>query len=314
LGELSPREQVHFERIMESSALCRLRVYETRQLIGQLEAVPEPGTHADLLPGILARIDAEVPAVKPTPKTAVVARLQWLRAAALWMLLPAVAGVLLARWIQPVRTASQTPAVEAAVPTAGNTVFARLAARQRADGAWDVGSAEDADRHRISATALVLLALLRHHVDTAAGPYDAVIRRGVNYLVEQQQPDGRIGPRTQCKGYDQQLAAAALVTASRSYPDRRLSAACKKALAYPVRHNAGHSEWAYDGSRYVRPPVVGAAPFADQRFRQYVTDMMAHCCRIQVWRDRGTEGPGPAGKAEDPGTVQLVMAATRLAL
>ena len=100
-------------------------------------------------------------------------------------------------------------------------------AAQRPDGGWSADALHPRPRYDTGVTALALLALMRHHPAPLQGPGAGAIRAGVDHLLRQQRPDGRLGDDYSGTPFTFYLAGMALQAASRlpgADPEWRMAA------------------------------------------------------------------------------------------
>ncbi len=136
-----------------------------------------------------------------------------------------------------------------------------LALHQSADGHWDAdkygAGHEDAvlghDRHGASThhsavTGLTLLALLGSGNTHRDGPYAENVRRGLNYLLSIQGPDGNLGGQAETYAfmYCHGMATFAMSEAYAMTHDRRLEQPLRAAIGYTLAsQNLATGGWRY---------------------------------------------------------------------
>ncbi|NCC50676.1 MAG: hypothetical protein EOM20_05610 [Spartobacteria bacterium] len=236
LDALPEERRVAFERIMEESSLCRLKVYEARQLLGALRAVPSAEA-VDLLPGVLARLERDEAREPARHGLAYIRRV----AAALILVLTAVVFWLQRRSPPPDGAAV---AVASARETRQTDELQWLAEQQRQDGSWRCQEARSPQPATVGMTALALLAFLENGPEEAAR-YQPVIALGVDYLIKHAAlPDRADDPRGADR-YTSRLVFAALRAAAQSHmlPDARsMEIVARQSAQW---RKASSSAWAY---------------------------------------------------------------------
>ncbi len=139
-----------------------------------------------------------------------------------------------------------TPESEAAV----NAALKWLAANQSAGGRWDArrlgaGGARAGDgQDRVGAgatadtgiTGLALLAFLAGGHTHLRGPHQATVRRGLEFLLASQQPDGNLGASVNMyeKMYCHAMATCALSEAYAMSGDERLAGSLRRAIGFTL--------------------------------------------------------------------------------
>jgi hypothetical protein len=140
--------------------------------------------------------------------------------------------------------------------------IAYLLKTQEKDGSWTDnrygGRANLSTQPAI--TGLAIMALLAHGEDPNDGPYAPSIRRGLNYLLKQQDPKtGYIGPSM----YNHGFATLALAEAYGAVDDPRLGPALEKAVALSLASQARNPEgaWRYSPESKDADTTISGAIF-----------------------------------------------------
>jgi hypothetical protein len=150
-----------------------------------------------------------------------------------------------------------------------------LARHQRPDGSWSLAASETcsdppcperpAMESDVAATGLALLPLLgAGHTHVAKGRYQQTIRRGLAWLMKQQQPDGLIytGGAFNAQMYSHAIATMALCEAYGLTKDAGLRPSAQRAVAYIIRAQHVLGGWRYAPMREGDTSVHGWMIFA----------------------------------------------------
>ena len=208
--ELPPAARRALEEHLASCPACAKQVEEYRAVIERvsrpLPEIPAP----DLAPVIIARIRG---AGAPARRRFAV---PWVRAAALLVCL-VLAGALVWRWraIQQRATVNDVSRDRFVAAALG-----WLRASQEPEGCWDAGKWGAQRNYTPGITALAAPALLQE-----PGAHGAAVDRALDYLLLQQNADGRFGILCSGTPYNQGLATLALLKAGQQRADPAFSSA-----------------------------------------------------------------------------------------
>ena len=135
-----------------------------------------------------------------------------------------------------------------------------IARHQRADGGWSLDyhgqcagegcPPEQPTQSDTGATGLAILPMLgAGHSPTAKGPHQVALRRGLDWLIERQRPDGDlfIGGGSSAHFYSHAIAAFALCEAYGVTGDEQYRDPARKAIGFIVRtQNPSDGGWRYN--------------------------------------------------------------------
>lgn len=131
--------------------------------------------------------------------------------------------------------------------TAIEKARAWLVRQQDAHGGWTMGRTGAAANYTVGTSALAILALASAHGDADA---QAASRRGLQFLVQQQQADGLFGPAITGSLYNHTLACLALLRLrDPAHPNPEWEAALDAGLELLVRSQRPDGGWTYLRSR-----------------------------------------------------------------
>ncbi len=238
-GELAPGARAAFERHAAACPSCARDLDAYRSLLQDLRTLPEDAPARDLAPAILARLSTEGESASERFRHLIYSP-QFLRAAALVIGL-GVAGVLVA--LTHPRTNS-TAASAQAHPCIGPALD-WLKATQESDGHWDTAKWGAQKNYAPGITALAILAFLKQDGAALNGPNGETIRRGLDYLMNQQTREGRIGAVHSGTPYNQGLTTLALLEACARENDTRWRNVADRALAYIQSSQLASGGWGY---------------------------------------------------------------------
>lgn len=227
-GELTPVEQALIEKHCGSCDACRRRVDEFRGVLARMRDVPAATVGRDLAPVILARIPAAEWSRSARWLDIYIHFPQLARVAAALVLLVSAGAVLFVavrshrneNAVVANDVAKQSGAKGSGKQEAIACGLAWLAAHQEADGSWDAEKWGARKEHTVGITALSLLAFMGRDSDPINGPYHGAIRRGIRFLVGQQDVGGRVGPVCANAMYNHGMATVALLKARRLDPGK----------------------------------------------------------------------------------------------
>jgi len=227
-NELSAEEKAEFEQHLAGCPSCEAASEEYRRLIRDLQAPMPEIPSRDLAPAVLARIRAERSRRWPAFAPVV------LRAAAILLAL-VLAGVLVGR-LRPA-IAPRDRFVAAALGWLHET--------QEPEGRWDAAKWGAQQNYTPALTALAALAFLRQDASALRGPHAEVVRRGLDFLLTQQNAEGRFGILCSGTPYNQGMATLALIEAAGCGGEPRWREAADKALEYIRATQLAHGGWGY---------------------------------------------------------------------
>ena len=122
-----------------------------------------------------------------------------------------------------------------------------LTRNQAEDGSWEVGRFGGRRGHRTAGTGLALLCYLgwgaKHN---EAGPYQNTVLRGLQFLLDSMDEDGRLWRHGDRGMYDQGIASIALAEAYGVSQDPILKEPVERALFFILRSSRRGSEWRYN--------------------------------------------------------------------
>lgn len=238
---------------------CRDREAAFRTVLQRMQTVPAQKPVRDLAPDIVAKIPASEWTRGQTSETLYVVFPMLVKAAAVIICIGGI-GFLMLRSRGPARpSGGPDPVVaskpEAVAPPSGVTVVAKgeavgkalewLVSSQAADGSWDTATWGAKSEYTAGITALSLLALMKADPAALEGPQAATIRRGIDYLLAQQGPQGRIGPDCSGMMYNHGIGTLALLEAYAQKPGEGSKAAIAKALGFTCRLQNESDSWGY---------------------------------------------------------------------
>lgn len=224
-GELSGEEQRSFESHISTCPTCPAEIENYRKLIGHLRRPLLTAEERDLAPDILARVRSGGRVRYPV----------LLRVAALFLCFVAAAALVCA--LRPQAGPKYDQRVGAAI--------AWLCSAQEPDGHWDAAKWGAQKNYTPGITALAVLALLKQDENALDGPNGDAIRRGLEYLLGQQNRDGRIGALNSGTPYNQGLATLAFLEAGARANDTRWKQAATLALTYIRATQQPSGGWGY---------------------------------------------------------------------
>jgi hypothetical protein len=244
-GVLSPERRRQFEQSLENNRELQAQVAAMQTLIGQMKAAPQEQMPRDLTADVMEKIRREN--VVPFP----------LRIRMVLKHFPAAAAAALVLWLTLFSTSpinekngnngsngQQKKATHVASATENHQQMALqwLAAKQQSDGSWDVAAYGGQQIHTVGISSLALMALLEKGAE-----YRENVAKSVQFVRDNQSPDGRFGPACSTSMYNHGIATVALLKAYKDNGnnDLRYSLAC--ALSYIIRAQAKSGGWGYLG-------------------------------------------------------------------
>ncbi|HYF01361.1 MAG TPA: hypothetical protein VEJ18_20730 [Planctomycetota bacterium] len=145
------------------------------------------------------------------------------------------------------------PAIRAAL--------AWLARAQQADGRWTGPSTRQEGGvqapYATGLTGLALMAFLAEGHSGKSGEFAPAVRRGLDYLLQEQKASGLIGPDTGNYLYNHAIASLALLEAALMTRDEALSTAAAAAVSYTVRAQNDDGGWGYSSRSVDSDTSVG---------------------------------------------------------
>jgi len=224
LGELCGEELARFEEHLRACSYCQAEVVEVRLLIQTLRQVPDEVTTSELTLRILEK-------VRETPSPP--------RKRLLPVALPLAAGLLLAilgGWLL-IRHGRATDPLERSLSW--------LAAVQEPDGSWSAEKWGGQRNYTIGVTSFALLAFLKSGERPLDGPFAQHIRKGIQFILSQQTPDGFFSPLCSGVPYNHGLATTALLEAYRITGDPRLRGPLDRAIRCIRSTQTERGGWSY---------------------------------------------------------------------
>lgn len=249
-AELAPDRKADFERHLESCATCRARVDSFTKVFARMREVPAPGETRDLGPEILAKIPpAEWIPARRWPVLRLYMPALARAAAALFLVAVLYVALRGKQGSSPIVADNAVqPAGDSAVPRRNEAIaggLAWLAANQEPDGSWSAEKWGARKDHTVGITALSLMAFIGRDGRPAKGQYETAIRRGIAYLVSQQDAGGRIGPVCDNAMYNHGMATVALLKAIRFYSDKAWKDAGDRAVDFVCAAQNDSGGWGY---------------------------------------------------------------------
>lgn len=242
-----------------SCEACNSIVESFKRVEAHLSDVPAPARSRDLAPAILARIPEGEWAYSARWFDVFLSSPRLARAAAGVALLLSAAGIL----VYGIRhVESERPVVAAVKPSPSQPSskhdaiaggLAWLAAHQEADGSWSAERWGAKKEHTVGITALSLLAFIGKDPDTATGPYAESVRRGIGYLLGQQDAGGRIGPVCANAMYNHGMATVALLRSMRLDGGGAWKEAGERAVGFVCAAQKESGGWGYQAGNNDAP-------------------------------------------------------------
>jgi hypothetical protein len=243
LGQLPHEEAAAFERHLAGCPGCTTRVAEYRKIAEGLKAMPPVPFETDLAPRVLEHLAENAWTDDAGAAQPVVRRRRFIAvevAAAAAILVGLGAAVLLLPFLQQ-RTPLAGPVVQSPVPSALHW----LAKTQDVSGAWKPGAFGGSDSQTLGVTSIVLYSFLKHP-DVAKDRYARTVRRGVQYLMSRERPDGFIGTSlSELPTREQGLATLALVRAAAQWGDTKVIHAAGAALGRIRQTQSSDGSWGH---------------------------------------------------------------------
>ncbi len=218
LGEISAQEK-RCRQHLQKCAQCREQMWQMQQLIDNLNQA-----EVELPNDLTANILAAIPKRQWTNRKFVASQRSWLGAAVAVLLSFAV--LWLNYWRQP--PLSLPPGKESFPDNKHRSAriiaasLRWLATNQENDGSWSAEKWGGEKKYTIALTGLAVLVLLENHGDAG------VRARGIDYLLNQQSPQGLFGSSENGDLYNHGIATLALLKASSQSRSRA------KALTKPI--------------------------------------------------------------------------------
>jgi len=149
-----------------------------------------------------------------------------------------------------------SPATESAVEAA----LRWLARHQEKDGHWDAGKYEATEGQAadVGDTGLALLAFLGAGYTEKSGVFADTVRRAEQWLIKQQQANGRISVCDGRLGYNHAIAGLALAEAFGMGQNPEIGKVAQKAVDYSIKdHQCAYSGWRYGPKEAADLSVTG---------------------------------------------------------
>jgi len=170
-----------------------------------------------------------------------------------------------------------------------------LAVHQEADGSWDPKKYEGSD-YPVGVSGLSLLAFMGGGHTTRRGEYRRQVLKGMEWLLAQQNPDGRVGTTM----YEHAIATIAFCEALGRAQDESMATAARRAVVWIERVQLSDGGWRYQPDSQISDVSVTAwviqalkaARLANVKFdpRIYAEALLF----VDALTDRGA-GPGSSG-------------------
>jgi len=322
--ELTLSECADFEKHCSSCDACRLKVEEHRELMTRMCDVPVSVISRDLAPLILARIPADEWEKGAGATTSFLFMPKLVRVAAALAVLVS-AGAILFVVAQHGRNKSAMFASAGESKWSGRNEaisggLAWLAAHQEPDGSWDAERWGAKKEHTVGVTALSILAFIGKDVNPGSGPHADVIRRGIRYLVDQQDVSGRVGPVCANAMYNHGMATVALMRSRRLDLEDRWKKAGDRAIDFVCSSQQQSGGWGYsmankeDANTSVTVWQLQSLMLAESSGRD---DLAPRIERSMAWLRSMVDGSGKMGYSradESPNGYDTLTAAGILCL
>ena len=241
-GQLPPGEEKDFAAHLAECAACRAEAAEAEKVLALLRSPGEPPPAVDLVPRVLAGLDAES-ARRRRPAA-------WRLAAAAAL---AIAGTALA--IQAWKSPGKLPADSGEEELASERAVEWLEHAQEPSGGFYAARWGGLGDYDVGLTGLAALAFL-----SRPGPRNQHAAMALDFLLSAQSADGRIGPEFAGAVYNHGIATVAILEAFGTSREERLRAPIDRAVSYIERTRCREGGWGYlgdDAAGPTRPPPAG---------------------------------------------------------
>lgn len=224
-GEMSGAEQKAFESHLAGCPVCAAETEQFRRLMSTLQLPLPAANERDLAPFVLARVQSTGRVHYPV----------FLRAAAAFLCCVAAAALVCVL----------RPHADMRYDQRAGTAVAWLRSAQEPDGHWDAKRWGAQKNYTPGITGLAVLALLKQDANALSSPRAHAIRRALDYLLSQQNAEGRIGAVHSGTPYNQGIATLALLEACSRRQDARWEEAATRSLAYIRSTQQPSGGWGY---------------------------------------------------------------------
>ena len=259
-GELTAADQARLEAHVSGCAGCAAGLEAFRGTLQNMELLAVETPALDLAPAILARL------AEDDARAAHGSDHGFLFRAAAVLVGLLVTGALGGLWLAgrvpgaqarlpaghpgltvPPGAAQDVPA--AALPADDSMAIRQalvwLESAQEPAGCWDAARWGAQPEYTVGVTALALLALGADQPATLDSPRAVILRRGLDYLVRQQNARGQFGPDDSGTMYNQSMATLALLEAWARQPEAAWHAAAGRGLAFIRAEQRTTGGWGY---------------------------------------------------------------------
>lgn len=248
LGERDCVDSESIESHIDQCPRCKFAYEQLCATKTMIVAADSPAEPVDLRERIMSEIDRtrSPPAEAAPSRFRLLRRPRWLKYAAALTLL--IGGALALLVLRPPLGDRQALRPD----NSGDQLALRrgvnwLLERQGDDGGWSVELLGGQPRYSPALNGLALLAITRADSDDDA--HLKHIRRGAQYLTDQQHENGRFGPGFDRAMYNHGISTLALLNAYAATGDACLRAPIEKALAYTRQTQSYSGGWGYVGAR-----------------------------------------------------------------
>lgn len=255
LGELDPEENRAFEAHLSACPVCAKGVEDFRQVIRQMKPVPSKSGARDLADRVLARLPADAWAPKPVSSWTTIQLPAWAGIAAVFLVAVGLCAFLLMRGRPEDRMAGPgagkaagerlSPDGTKSPARACELAYRWLQENQRVDGGWTAGQAPGSHDYSIGVSSLALLAFMDRNADVFRGRHADTVRRGIGYLVANQDEGGLIGPAVSVAPYNHGLATVAILDACAVESNAVWKAAGERAIQRICASQLPSGGWGY---------------------------------------------------------------------
>jgi hypothetical protein len=237
--DLTATERAEFEQHLARCGECRATVESTRVLVRRLRSMPKVEVSRDLTQGIWSRLREPDPVqFKPRRRslTAAAAAAAFLFGGALWQTLQGGLDPKL-----PVASSAQQLAANEEKKSF-RCALDWFCQHQEADGSWDAERWGGNRRFAVALTALPVIALL----ESGNAQHQTAADHALEYLRNQQRPDGTFGARFREAAYVQSATTFALLRAYQENPRPALRSTLDAAMRVILSSQAADGGWGYD--------------------------------------------------------------------
>ena len=282
--ELSAGERLAYEAHAATCTSCADNIIKYRQLVRLLREPLTEEPVRDLAPDILARI-------QPVNRDrSFFLQPAFLRVAAVFVCIVVAGTLVRVLRPQPLSQASHDPRIDAALHWLHST--------QQPEGCWDAARWGAQKNYAPGITGLAILAFLKHDAGALNGPHAEAIRRGLDYLVRQQNAEGRIGILCSGTPYNEGMGTLALLEACTRQKNAQWEQTAERGLKYIRNAQLASGGWGYprtpgdSGNTSVTVWQLQALFKAEAMGR---SDVRATVAKGMAWLDKVVDPDGTVG-------------------